>query len=74
MPSMPQKRFLNEQLECPTCGKITLDIPDDATENTPISCSQCGTVLGTWGDLQDSFHRQQGKGVFDVKGGRFERK
>lgn len=67
-------KYLNEKLECPDCGTITLDIPDDAVETSQIHCSQCKKYLGEWGDLQDSFSRQAGAGVFDVSLGRFARR
>jgi hypothetical protein len=35
-----------------------MDIPEGATELTPIHCNNCGAFLGTWGDLQDDFHKQ----------------
>ena len=65
--------YLDGKLECPHCGTITLDLPDDATEDTPINCSRCGHYLGTWGELKDVFFRQAGEGVFDVNKGRFKR-
>lgn len=68
------EKFLNDKLECPQCGTITLEIPDNAKENTPIHCSHCDRLLGTWGELQDNFYTQMGDGVFEVKDGRFKRK
>lgn len=71
---MATPKYLDEKLECPVCGTITLEIPDDADENTRVNCIQCDRYLGTWGELQDSLYKQLGDGVFDVKDGRFKRK
>jgi predicted RNA-binding Zn-ribbon protein involved in translation (DUF1610 family) len=71
---MAEQRYLDEKLDCPSCGRITLDIPADASEDTIITCSSCGIVIGKWGELQDSFSRQAGEGVFDVNHGRFKRR
>lgn len=60
---------LDHKLDCKRCGTIALDIPDNAAENTPIHCSSCGDLIGTWGALQDDFYRQSGHGVFDLKDG-----
>jgi hypothetical protein len=27
-------------------------IPDDATDDSPVTCSGCGAELGRWGDLK----------------------
>lgn len=67
-------KYLNGKLVCPMCGTTTLDIPDNAEENTGINCSHCQRYLGRWGDLLDDFYMQIGAGVFDIKEGRFERK
>ncbi|MCG6115121.1 MAG: hypothetical protein MEQ84_07965 [Mesorhizobium sp.] len=63
---------LDHKLDCKRCGTITLDIPDDATDDTPIHCSLCHDFIGTWGELQDDFNRQAGRGVFDLKDGQIE--
>jgi hypothetical protein len=47
-----------------------LDIPDNATDSTPIHCSNCGRYLGDWRELQDDFHRQAGDAqAFDLNHG-----
>lgn len=43
---------LDHKLDCKKCGTVTLEIPADATETTPIRCSTCGALLGNWGNLQ----------------------
>jgi len=70
---MPQR--LNFDLTCRKCGVIYLDIPDSATGSTIIRCSQCGTPLGTWRELENSFNRQGGQdGVFEMNEGQIVRK
>ena len=49
------REYLDGKLECPHCSTVTLDLPNDATEDTRIHCSRCGHFLGTWGELQDVF-------------------
>ena len=68
------REYLNGRLECPTCGTIRLDIPEDAAEDTLVRCAQCHALMGPWGELQDDFIRQSGKGVFDLREGRIMRR
>lgn len=63
---------LDNHLDCKRCGVIALTIPDYAADSTPIMCSSCGDYLGTWGELQDDFHKQSGRGAFDLKDGNIE--
>jgi len=37
------------------CGicRSDLEWPDDITESTIITCKNCGSVVGTYGDLRD---------------------
>ena len=66
--------YLDQKLECPSCGPIRLRIPDDATDSTEIKCDDCGEPLGTWGELQDDFASQGGDdGVFRLSRGRIKR-
>ena len=58
MHGAPMRTPLDYKLECKTCKPILLDIPAEATEETPIHCSTCGAYLGSWGELQDDFARQ----------------
>ena len=62
------REYLDGKLECPHCGTVTLDLPNDATEDTRIHCSRCGHFLGTWGELQDVFIHSRAI-VFDVNRG-----
>ncbi|MEX0953711.1 MAG: hypothetical protein WDZ83_00690 [Rhizobiaceae bacterium] len=64
--------MLDDKLDCKRCGMIALEIPDGATDDTPIHCSSCGDFMGTWGALQDNFYAQAGKGVFDLHDGNIE--
>jgi len=55
--SMTRAR-LDDMLDCKRCGRIQVTIPDNADEETPIHCSNCGGYLGLWGELQRDFVRQ----------------
>ncbi|TPK65517.1 hypothetical protein FJ546_10010 [Mesorhizobium sp. B2-4-19] len=69
------EEFLDHLLECPHCKTIRLRIPKDATWETPITCSDCGKFLGTWGELQEDFENQGGlHGAFTLDDGRIKRK
>jgi hypothetical protein len=65
---------LDHKLDCKSCGTIYLEIPDDASDSTPISCSTCGAHLGTWGALQHDFYLQTRgtTGVFEMNDGQFD--
>lgn len=66
---MARKR-LDDKLDCKACGTIQMDISANATEHTPIHCSNCGAYLGEWGELQDDFNDQTSAGeTFDLKHG-----
>ncbi len=69
-----KQQFLGRKLQCSNCGTIYLDIPEDATESTIVTCSKCTLRLGTWGELQDEYFRQAGSGVFEIRSGRFKRR
>jgi hypothetical protein len=60
---------LDDKLDCKQCGTISLEIPVNASEDTPIHCSTCGVLLGTWGVLQDNFYRQATSEAFDIENG-----
>lgn len=40
------KARLDDMLDCKRCGRIQMTIPDNADEETPIHCSNCGGYLG----------------------------
>lgn len=70
---MDQK--LDQGLACQSCGTIYLNIPENVTSDTPISCSSCGSFLACWGELEKAFNRQGGQhGVFDLHDGQIIRK
>ncbi len=68
------RAFLDHKLDCKTCGTIRMDIPEGASEDTPIHCSTCHGYLGTWGELQNDFIHQAGDGVFDLDHGKIQQK
>jgi hypothetical protein len=53
-------RKLDGMLDCKRCGTIQMTIPENATDDTPVHCSNCGGFLGTWGELQEDFAKQIG--------------
>lgn len=59
---------LNLKLDCKVCGTIYLDVPNDS----PIHCSNCNELVGTWGELQRDFYRQSGQGVFHLHDGQID--
>lgn len=64
------RKLLDDKLDCKACGTIQMDIPPDATETTPIHCSNCGVYLGKWGELQDNFAQQiSGSDILDLNQG-----
>jgi hypothetical protein len=65
--------YLNGKLECTSCGTVLLDIPEDADDLTPIQCAKCRGFLGTWGEIQEVFLRELGRGVFELNHGRLRR-
>lgn len=58
------KLRLDNKLDCKACGTIQMEIPDEPSEQTRITCSNCGAYLGTWGELQDDFAAQIGDADF----------
>jgi hypothetical protein len=40
------------RLECNYCGSADLSVADDAIEDSPIVCNDCGTTLATVGELK----------------------
>jgi hypothetical protein len=70
---MEQK--LDHELDCPDCGTLYLDIPQDVTGHTPITCTTCGQSLGNWGELERSFNKQGGQnGIFEMRDGQITRR
>ena len=43
---------LNFALPCEKCGSNELAIPCNATGGSAVTCSDCGTGLGSWGDVK----------------------
>ena len=43
---------VNFTLSCQKCGSNELTIPDEATDDSRITCSACGADCGRWGDTQ----------------------
>lgn len=39
-------------LSCQKCGSNGLTIPDEATDDSPVTCSGCGAEIARWGDVK----------------------
>ena len=39
-------------LSCRKCGSNELTIPDEATDDSPVTCSGCGAQLARWGNVK----------------------
>jgi hypothetical protein len=61
---------LDNRLECPKCHTIYPTLTQNVTLDTLIHCSNCGTPLGTWRELEADFYTQGGSnGVFEIREG-----
>ena len=47
---------------CRHCGGSSLQVPDDADEDSVVSCASCGAKIGTWGSLSSLRLRAQRNG------------
>jgi transcription elongation factor Elf1 len=65
-----EAKLLDHKLDCKKCGVIRLNIPKKAPDDMAISCSSCGSVLGTWGALKADFYRQTSAQAFDLDEGK----
>ena len=43
---------LQFSLSCQKCGSNELTIPDEATDDSMVTCSACGSELARWGDVR----------------------
>lgn len=48
-------------LSCQKCGSNELTIPDEATEDSRLTCASCGADGGRWGDVQAAVMEASGK-------------
>lgn len=39
-------------LSCGKCGSKELTIPDEPTDDSPVTCSGCGAEVARWGDVK----------------------
>jgi len=37
---------------CKKCGSHALTVADKSNDASPVICSSCGTVAGTWGEAK----------------------
>lgn len=57
----PIKGEIRISLSCQKCGSNELTIPDEATDDSPVTCSNCGAELARWGDVQAAIHEASEK-------------
>lgn len=41
-------------LTCQKCGGHQINIPDNATDESPVTCASCGVTHCTFGELRDA--------------------
>ncbi len=46
------KSELEIKFECLKCGGTVIELPDNPTDDSIATCKSCGTVFGTWRDIQ----------------------
>ena len=39
-------------LRCPKCGSNKFVVPDNSTDESLITCADCGARIGRWGDIR----------------------
>lgn len=37
---------------CSSCGTPIPKLPDDSTDETEVTCANCGLRIGTWGEIK----------------------
>jgi hypothetical protein len=52
---------LNFTLPCEKCGSNELAVACNATDGGAVTCSDCGTGLGSWGDVKAAIDRTIGE-------------
>ena len=69
---MSQK--LDGKLVCEECQTIYMSIPTIDEADGPVFCSECGTYMGRWRDVESEFISQGGRnGVFELSNGQIVR-
>jgi hypothetical protein len=41
-------------ITCTKCGSNDVEVPDDATDESMVTCKGCQTEVGTWGELKQA--------------------
>jgi hypothetical protein len=39
-------------LRCPKCGSNKFIVPDNSTDDSLVTCADCGDMIGRWGDIR----------------------
>ena len=40
------------EVHCSTCGSANYSLPEDASDEAPVACNDCGRLFGTVADLK----------------------
>ena len=52
------------QVTCPKCGSTRIDVPSDRDDLAyQVTCAECGTKIGTWGEIREAFTRKTDEGL-----------
>ena len=52
------------ELRCPNCGSKRFDRPErDDDFSYEVTCADCGTRLGTWGEIREAFLKKAAAGL-----------
>lgn len=62
---MIERLSASASFRCARCD-ARLSWPEEATDETPITCHECGEKIGTYGDLRDQAVRAVGDRVRDT--------
>ena len=44
-------------LTCKKCGRNKFTIPENPTDDSPVTCADCGSELARWGDVQTAMDK-----------------
>ena len=39
-------------LRCPKCGSNKFVVPDNSTDDSLVTCADCGAEIGRWGNIR----------------------
>jgi uncharacterized Zn finger protein len=55
-------------ITCTNCGSNDVEVPDDATDESMVTCKNCQKEVGSWGELRQAvINRVKDEAVSEVK-------